>query len=937
MKKPYLRFFALILFVFIFISLKAENPVIKVDLNKSGRQTSETNQTNYTSWIISDADSVAAKFLDSDTSSSAYSDSITVSFVRKGIYGTSLTTCWYKAGVQNTTDQGAQLVSDGINVKDGNSGGQIEMRISGLPTGTHSLSIYTNTVDGSVYTYAPINIYINGVLTVSKLQPTNRATTFTSATSTYFWLQATKGEDVVLLFVADTTSSATIKNVYINGFEINTSDASKIAQNPFPSDDNEHVNADNGSCKLHWSPSATAVSHNVYFGTDEGAVTSAGKTSGLFMGNQTDTTYTVSGLYNMNKYYWRVDEVYSNGTVIKGLVWYFKPRHVAFNGAEGYGRYAIGGRGGKVVEVTNLNDSGTGSLREAVTNDIGPRTIIFKVSGIIQLESRLTISQGYITIAGQTAPGKGICIRSAPFGMSGANDVIIRNMRVRVGSGTTYDGMGMSGSDYCIIDHSSISWTIDEAFSSRSAKNITLQRTLISEALNIAGHQNYPAGTAHGYAASISGDTGTFHHNLIAHCYGRNWSLAGGLDANGYYSGCLDIYNNVVYNWYTRTTDGGAHNVNFVSNYYKPGPAWKKSSIYDLNAQYDSYPGTQQYYFAGNVMSGVFNESNESAGRTYTGTPDGYSPWVSSAFFPSYATIQTAGEAYKDVLSDVGCIQPVLDDHDIRVIKETRDSTYTYVGSVSGDKGLPDSQSDVGGYEDYPSETRADNWDTDHDGLPDWWENVYGLNTNSAADDYSDANADNDKDGYTNLEDYLGWMANPHYFVTTGNTLSVDLNNYTTGYTSKPVFSITSTTNCSASIKKDTLASVTFTGTGLSSFTFKVTDSQSSTKSYTVGVYVSDTDPTTDVKTEPEQNKTELVCYPNPVANTLFLSYTSSDEGKANVCITNAQGQTLLVKNISVSASKNTYALEVSSLKPGIYFVTLKSDKTNKTIAIIKK
>ena len=137
------------------------------------------------------------------------------------------------------------------------------------------------------------------------------------------------------------------------------------------------------------------------------------------------------------------------------------------------------------------------------------------------------------------------------------------------------DGMGMASGNNSIFDHCSISWTIDEAFSSRSGLNITLQRTLISEALNEAGHKNYPAGTQHGYAASIGGEIGSFHHNLLAHCAGRNWSLAGGLThGTTTYAGRLDIRNNVVYNWRNRTTDGGAHEVNFVNNYYKPGAVW---------------------------------------------------------------------------------------------------------------------------------------------------------------------------------------------------------------------------------------------------------------------------------------------------------------------------------------------------------------------------
>jgi len=207
-------------------------------------------------------------------------------------------------------------------------------------------------------------------------------------------------------------------------------------------------------------------------------------------------------------------------------------KSLAFPTAEGYGRFAQGGRGGRVLHVINLNDSGPGSLRAAVETD-GPRTVVFDVSGLITLESRLIIrkTNSELTIAGQTAPGKGICLRKYNMGMLGATNVIVRYIRVRPGnlSGMTLDGMGMASSDQCIIDHCSISWTLDESFSSRGGRNITLQRTLISEALNEAGHKKYPPGTQHGYAASIGGDIGSFHHNLLAHCAGRNWSLAGGL------------------------------------------------------------------------------------------------------------------------------------------------------------------------------------------------------------------------------------------------------------------------------------------------------------------------------------------------------------------------------------------------------------------------
>lgn len=432
--------------------------------------------------------------------------------------------------------------------------------------------------------------------------------------------------------------------------------------------------------------------------------------------------------------------------------------HPAFPTAEGYGRLAQGGRGGRVIHVTNLNDSGPGSLRDAVEQS-GPRTVVFDVSGLITLESRLIIrkTNSNLTIAGQTAPGKGICLRKYNLGMLGASNVVIRYLRVRPGnlSGTTLDGMGMASSDNCIIDHCSISWTLDEAFSSRGAKNITLQRTLISEALNDAGHKKYPPGTQHGYAASIGGDIGSFHHNLLANCAGRNWSLAGGLSKpKNEYAGRLDLRNNVVFNWKSRATDGGAREVNFVNNYYQPGPA--TTFFYALNAQYGGFPGTQQYYFAGNLMPGHFGLTNQADGRKATTErggklPETYSPWVNQEFFPSQVKTHSATEAYTNVLADVGCNFPVLDDHDKRILAEVRSGKVNFKGSKTGLPGLPDSQDDVGGWDNYPEVHRDADWDTDGDGIPDAWENAHGLNPADPADGGKDLNGD----GYTNLEKYL--------------------------------------------------------------------------------------------------------------------------------------------------------------------------------------
>ncbi len=428
-------------------------------------------------------------------------------------------------------------------------------------------------------------------------------------------------------------------------------------------------------------------------------------------------------------------------------------RQLAFPTAEGYGRFAKGGRGGRVMHVANLNDRGPGSLREAVEAE-GPRTVVFDVSGMITLESRLIVRNPFLTVAGQTAPGRGICIRKFNFGLYATHDVIIRFVRVRPGniSGETLDGMGMAYSDDCIIDHCSISWTMDEAFSSRGAKNITLQRTLISEALNAAGHRKYPPGTEHGYAASIGGMTGSFHHNLLANCAGRNWSLAGGLDKQKRHTGWLDIRNNVVFNWKNRTTDGGAARVQFVNNFYKPGPATKTFFVIRPELEWVHLYGPQEYFIEGNVLAGHV-AADEKLG--------GFKPWPNvpaddyvhdEPFFAAHVRTQSAEDAYDDVLGNVGCSLPVLDDHDRRILDEVRSGKCRFRGSQTGLPGLPDSQEDVGGWEEYPEVRRPADWDTDGDGMPNHWETAHRLDTSDAADGVTDR----DGDGYTNLEEYLG-------------------------------------------------------------------------------------------------------------------------------------------------------------------------------------
>lgn len=837
--------------------LLAKAGELKVDINRDSKNFDSVTETGYAKWSA-DATGGATTGTAAATKSftSATGESVIVSFSLTALSatrgGTGLLTNWYQTGAQGT----ARLVSDGFTVDPANlaTGGQIQMTITGLTSGHHTLLTYHNHWDAlAAGSLGPIDIFVNGVPAVDNLQPTIRAATTALAPVAYLEFDVAGSSDVTtILFSAETVTSGsvTIKNPIINGFEIDTPNSTRIANTPSPADADEHVNADTGSSTLAWATATagTAVSHDVYFGTSLGAVKNATHSSPEFKGNQTSLSYNAAGIASLLTYYWRVDEIDSVGNATKGTVWYFRPRHLAFPGAEGYGRFARGGRGGVVVEVTNLNDSGSGSLRDALTGSYGPRTVVFTVSGLIPLASDLTISQPYITLAGQTAPGKGICTRDHPLGMSGGADVIIRNIRSRPGkvAGTSFttNGSGMAGSNHCIMDHCSISWGIDEEMSTRSSKNVTLQRVLISEALNVAGHQNYPAGTAHGYAASIGGDVGSFHHNLLAHNEGRNWSLAGGLDAAGYFAGRLDIFNNVVYNWDHRTTDGGAHEVNFVNNYYKPGAATEH--FFALTANYDNFPGTQRYYIAGNVMPGRFTETQNTLGVAYTQSPSNggslpsYQNFMSVPFFPSYATVHTAADAFKIVLSDVGCNQPFLDDHDVRMVKETLNGTYTYSGSVSGKPGLPDNQNDVGGWENYFQQTRPATWDSDHDGLPNWWEALAGSNPNSASGDFSDSNADPDDDGYSTLDTYLNWMAAPYAATAPGSPVKVDLKPFASGFTTVN-YGVSSPVGGSVVLAGDAHTAI-FTPSpgfsGLGSFSFTLTNS-TTTVTRVVGIAVS--------------------------------------------------------------------------------------------------
>ena len=410
-------------------------------------------------------------------------------------------------------------------------------------------------------------------------------------------------------------------------------------------------------------------------------------------------------------------------------------QQLAFPGAEGFGRFSLGGRGGKVLFVTNLHDSGPGSLRAAIEADY-PRIVVFKVSGTIELQSHLRIRHPRITVAGQTAPGDGICLRRYPLVIS-ADDVIVRFLRVRLGdeAGRKMDGIDVSDAENVIVDHCSVSWTLDEAVNTyHGSKNITIQWCLISESLH-----DSPLQEGHGFAASLGGFNTSYHHNLLANNAGRNPSIAGEEDAPTIN---LDFRNNVIFNWGHRTLDGRPRSINVVNNYYKAGPASRRDHIVKMQTIYDGSFG--RWYIDGNVMV-------DTAGKVHRSgivRIDSEDVPLDSALVEApvdFAPVQTetAEETYERVLDTAGATLPRRDAHDVRVVGEVRSGETTY------GNGIISSQKDVGGWPELRSTDPPE--DADADGMPDAWERPF-----TAADDLSLEGAqDADGDGYTNVEEYL--------------------------------------------------------------------------------------------------------------------------------------------------------------------------------------
>lgn len=778
------------------------NAQIKIDFDYI-KDNNRKTKDGFTSWNI-----------DKDTKSRTING---VTFNVSGTGGT-LNCNWYNVKIANELQ-----IMDGLHNKDASGATSITIEIEGLTEGTHTVQAYHNNVDG-VTTAKDIKISVNGAYVTTVAQTIRKETVLEAARTN----------------ITFSGTSATIKyysdgDFYINSFEIDVNNADYMVQNPYPANLDYHVDADDGSVTLSWTPAVnTPTSHIFYFGESEEEVENA--TSGGT--STTNTSVTKSGLTPLKRYYWRVDEVIDDMTY-KGDVMSFQPRRLAFPGADGAGKYAVGGRGwdgnGIVYRVTSLEDNvdnpTEGTLRYGVEKLTGPRTIVFDVAGIITLTDRLNASDSYITVAGQTAPGIGVLLRYNTYGANGP-DNITRFMNFRYGHGDDWKedsanqnvggSAGMAGADNAIMDHCTMAWGNDEVFSSRNANDMTLQNCLIGEALNQNGHKNYweeDHSCKHGYAASIGGSVGSFHHNLLAHNAGRNWSMAGGL-VGGAYAGELSIYNNVVYNWYNRTTDGGAHNVNFVNNYYKKGVASDKSNFM-LSAQLEGAgTGTQEYYVNGNVLELTDgNKIQDKEGTTYKWEDKGqdatWDVFVDQPydFWSMEINVETAEAAFKNVLCDVGANFAGQDSNSKRLIQETKNGTWSKTGSRSGMKGHIDKEADSEGWtkieEEFGNHTRPANWDSDGDGIPAWFETAKGW-----SDAAANNNADSDGDYYTDLEEYLNWMAVPHFYnmaddgtvtaLKAGTNYTITLADYFAGYTS-PTYTVVSNGGATASISNGVL------------------------------------------------------------------------------------------------------------------------------------
>lgn len=425
------------------------------------------------------------------------------------------------------------------------------------------------------------------------------------------------------------------------------------------------------------------------------------------------------------------------------------PALPAFPGAEGAGSAATGGRGGDVYIVTNLNDTGTGSFRNAFSGvPSAGRTVVFRVAGTIYLNSDINITASKVTIAGQTAPAGGITLAYRRFRITNTNNVVVRHLRTRVSNFVTSttdpayqpDATWVSGSSNIVLDHLSAGWSVDEVLSVTDSANVSVQWSTISEALNNAGHSS----GAHSYGSLISGNRVSYHHNLYAHNNSRNPrpQVLGSGQSPGVSN--FDFRNNVLFNWGDQAgyngDEAGTLNMNYVGNYFVAGPTTPSSKV---SRAFLFGLTTSNVFQSGNRIDpnkNLVRDGTDTGTAMFSGSP---TTWAAAPVGnPGYVTPQTAVDAYAQVLAYGGARWWARDAVDTRV--------YGDVVNMTGS--IIDSHTAVGGYPTLPTGTAPT--DSDNDGMPNTWETALGLNPNVANN-----NADFDSDGYTDLEEYLNELA----------------------------------------------------------------------------------------------------------------------------------------------------------------------------------
>jgi hypothetical protein len=622
----------------------------------------------------------------------------------------------------------------------------------------------------------------------------------------------------------------------------------------------------------------------------------------------------------------------------------------AFPNAEGFGKYAKGGRGGKVVEVTNLADSGVGSFRWSFTqypND--PITIVFKVSGLIDLQSALKVNRSNFTVAGQTAPGDGICLKGNSFLVNGARaissggnhgNIIVRYIRSRPGStlSTGIYGFDMENCHDVIIDHCSFSWANEECAALYDTKNTTVQWCIMSEGLYNAGH----AKGVRSYCGVWGGQNASYHHNLIAHQNSRTVRFDG---ARAHDTAALvDYRNNVIYNWVSSSAcyggeveipNGFAH-TNIVNNFYKPGPATATTLKFVRPDNPATSVGIARWHVKGNIMNGDANKTaNNWLGVDFANIPlaSRDSAKCDTAFYiQDSLPIQSAQNAYDSVLAYVGAIYPARDSTDRRIVNETKTGTATGLGSLNK-LGIIDLPSAVGGWNVY--NTFNVPVDTDHDGMPDFWETIKGLDPTNPDDRNNTL-----PNGYTRLEEYLN-------SIPIANPLQMRFLNFTAQKihnANKLFWTIENSFEHVRFVVEKSMDAVKFSSkttiNSLQQNEYSFIDFEQNNKTIFYRIKVISSNGTyfySPIISVGKNKKNELVkVYPNPLRASSWLSIEANAVDKIHLSICDINGKMYWEENINIVAGNNLISMPIEMLSTGICLLKIKGQNIDETLMLKK-